>query len=187
MKRMIPITLILLALLAGCKEETADLPAPVEITAEAAGFYCQMALIEHDGPKAQIHLDGMPAPLFFSQVRDALAYLHMPEQSHAVTAAYVQDMTGATWETPGAWITAQAGYFVIGSDRMGGMQAPEFVPFATPEAAGAFATVYGGHVRAFDDIRARDLVTPAPAAPGADADPDMADRLRRLSSTGDGS
>ncbi|KUF10910.1 nitrous oxide reductase accessory protein NosL [Pseudoponticoccus marisrubri] len=175
--------LIALLLLGACKEEVAELPAPVEITAEAAGFYCQMELIEHDGPKGQIHLDGMPAPLFFSQVRDALAYLHMPEQSHAFTVAYVQDMSGATWQAPGPWIPVTEALYVIGSDRRGGMDAPELVPFSDAAAAQAFIARHGGSLRRFDEIGTADVLEAAPA-PETMEETDLAQRLRRLTNEG---
>jgi copper chaperone NosL len=172
------LALISLIALVGCREEVASLPPPAAMTAESLGHYCQMHLLEHDGPKGQIHLDGMPAPIFFSQVRDAVAYLHMPEQSHAVVVTYVQDMTGATWETPGPWIDAREAVYVIGSDAVGGMGAPEFVPFADRAAAEAFVGARGGEVRAFDGIDATDALAPA-VVPEA-GENDIATRLRSL-------
>ena len=86
MKRLI----LALCLLAGCRDEAA-LPQPVSLTSEAVGYFCQMNILDHGGPKAQVHLDFGP-PLFFSQVRDALAYQRMPEQSAAIRAIYVNDM-----------------------------------------------------------------------------------------------
>lgn len=182
--------LVLLCLLAlpACKQDRAALPAPVELTAEAVGFYCQMNLLEHDGPKAQVHLDGLPAPLFFSQVRDAVAYLHMPEQSHAVRAVYVQDMSGGDWHRPGPWTEVSKAVYVLGSDMRGGMDAAEFVPFADARAAAAFARAHGGQVRALADITGAEALgaLPDPAAPQADppeADTtdDIAARLGALS------
>lgn len=175
------IALIALLLLSACKEEVAQLPDPMEITAEAAGFYCQMELLEHDGPKGQIHLDGLPAPLFFSQVRDAIAYLHMPEQSHAVAATYVQDMTGAEWDNPGQWLQAEDAIYVIGSDARGGMGAPEFVPFATAKAAREFIDARGGELRRFDEIsEAEALSEVAMHTPEPDDSSDIASRLHAL-------
>lgn len=163
-------TRLLLALsllgLAACKEEVANRPEPVELTAEAVGYYCQMELLEHVGPKGQIHLDGMPAPVFFSQVKDTVAYLHMPEQSHAVRATYVQDMAGAAnWARPGAWIPVEGAIYVIGSDRLGGMGAPEFVPFSDHDAARAFAARHGGELKQFDQISPEDVLTPVVEPP----------------------
>lgn len=174
--------ILALLALAACKEELAELPPPAPITAEAAGHYCQMELIEHDGPKGQVHLDGLPAPLFFSQVRDAVAYLHMPEQSHAVTVTYVQDMTGATWAEPGAWIDARAAIYVLNSDATGGMGAPEFVPFSSEAAAQDFVAARGGEVRRFDEIARAEALAPAGGTPLADDGDhkDIAGRLHKL-------
>lgn len=149
---MRPAFVLLAALaLAACKEETAaTIPEPVPMTTEAVGHYCQMDLLEHPGPKAQVHLEGMPAmPLFFSQVRDAIAYQRMPEQSHAITAIYVSDMARApSWAEPGAenWVRADLAVFVVGAEVPGGMGAPELVPFSTREGATAFVARHGGEI-----------------------------------------
>ncbi|WP_112322517.1 nitrous oxide reductase accessory protein NosL [Oceanibium sediminis] len=173
--------------LAACREEVVQKPDPVPLTAEAVGYYCQMELLDHEGPKGQVHLDGLPAPLFFGQVKDAVAYLHMPEQSHTVRATYVQDMASATsWAAPGAWIAAEDAVYVIGSSQMGGMNAPEFVPFATADAARAFAAHHGGEVRRFAEIAPEDVLapsTPSTAHGGHDADADISARLKALSTT----
>jgi copper chaperone NosL len=175
---LIALTILLLS---ACKEDSAALPPPVAISAEAVGFYCQMDLLTHEGPKGQIHLAGLPAPIFFSQVRDTLAYLHMPEQSHAVEVAYVQDMANAqSWAKPGAWIAADTAIYVAGSDQMGGMGAPEFVPFSDATAAAAFIAVHGGALLRFDQIRPQDVLAPETAKPEATDQSDIATRLRAL-------
>src|SRR5690606_22138812 len=95
---------ILLCGLAACREAVAQNTDPVELNAETLGHFCQMNLLEHPGPKAQVHLKGLPGtPLFFSQVRDAIAYARMPEQSHPILAIHVNDMArpGASWDEPG--------------------------------------------------------------------------------------
>lgn len=179
--------------LAACKEEAVTPPAPVSMTAEAVGHFCQMDLLEHPGPKAQVHLEGLPFPLFFSQVRDAEAYRRMPEQSHAITAVYVSDMAVAPgWDDPGTdnWIAAGDAIYVVGAARLGGMGAQEFVPFSDPEAARAFAARHGGEVKGLEDIPdqlvlAAETPTGAAAAPDAD-DGDYLDRLRAITpKTGD--
>ena len=73
MRHLVLVLASMLAL-AACRNESDPLPGSVALTSEALGHYCQMTLLEHPGPKAQVHLDGMPAPLFYSQVRDAIAY-----------------------------------------------------------------------------------------------------------------
>ena len=108
MTRALLAGLALLALSA-CRDEAALRPLPVAMTPAAVGHYCQMNLFDHPGPKAQVHLEGLPDPLFFSQVRDAIAYQRMPEQSHAITKIHVSDMGAAPgWDDPGAenWIAA---------------------------------------------------------------------------------
>lgn len=168
------IALALLALTACREDEAAAPPTPVSMTADAVGHYCQMTVLDHPGPKAQIHLAGLPAPIFFSQVRDAVAYLRLPEQSHAVRAVFVSDMAAATgWENPGPdnWIAADSATYVVGSDRTGGMGAPELVPFSTPEAARAFAAQYGGTLMSLDRIPDNAVLAPVDqtALPGGHA------------------
>lgn len=179
--------LIALLLLSACREETAGLPDPVPMTAEAVGHYCQMGILEHPGPKAQVHLDGLPGmPLFFSQVRDAVTYMRLPEQSHAIKAVYVSDMgLAVSWEQPGTdnWINAAEAFYVVGSAQIGGMGAPELVPFASRPEAEAFAAKNGGHVQRLDEIEDADVLTPATLEgdTGAGDDGDYAERLRKLS------
>lgn len=180
-----------LALLCGCKEEVAQNTAPRDMTAETLGHYCQMNLLEHPGPKAQVFMQGYSAPLFFSQVRDAIAYMRGPEQVAPILAVYVNDMgaMGATWDQPGDgnWIGADTAFYVVGSAREGGMGAPETVPFSSREHAEAFALAEGGHVLTLNDV-ADDMVL-APVEEGAgDAtdDADFDDRLRALPSKAGG-
>jgi copper chaperone NosL len=123
-----------------CKEEVVQDTTPVQLTAETLGHFCQMNLLEHPGPKAQVHLEGMPGtPLFFSQVRNAIAYARLPQHSHPNLAIQVNDMgaPGATWKVPGQgnWIEADDAFVVLGSAREGGMGAPKAVPFGTCDAA----------------------------------------------------
>ena len=178
-----PLLLSALALTA-CKEDLAQAPDPVSLNAEAVGFYCQMNLLEHDGPKAQIHLDGMPAPIFLSQVRDAIAYMRMPEQSHAIVAVYVNDMSRAdSWARPGAdnWMLIENAVFVLGSRQIGGMGAPEIVPFSNRADADSFAAEHGGQIVALADVTDADVLTPQGSQTDTD-ESDIANRLRKLSS-----
>lgn len=176
---------LVFALLAACKEEVVQDTTPVPLTAEAVGHYCQMNLLEHAGPKAQAHLGGLPgAPIFFSQVRDVVAYLRMPEQSHEIVAVWVNDMgaSGASWEAPGAdnWISVHDAFFVVGADIVGGMGAPELVPFSTSRAAQAFAARNGGSVMGLDAIPDAAVLAPVELTQDSD-DSAFQDRLRALS------
>lgn len=170
MSRLLLAALATLAL-GGCQEKAAERPLPVAMTAEAVGHYCQMDLLQHPGPKAQVHLAGLPAPLFFSQVRDAVAYQRMPEQSHTITAIYVSDMGVApSWEQPGAgnWIAAEVAVYVVGATVAGGMGAPELVPFSRREAAEAFAARNGGEVVALDAVPDEAILAPVEFSVDAD-------------------
>lgn len=150
------IALIALVALGACKEEQAAAPpAPVDLTEAALSYFCQMNVAEHGGPKGQIHLEGYPAPLFFAQVRDMLAYLKSPERDAEITAIYVSDMGAApSWQSPGIsnWISADGAMFVVGANVAGGMGAPEVVPFAEQSAAEAFIQKYGGAAVPLSDI-----------------------------------
>ena len=175
-----------LVLLAGCREEVVQSTAPQDMTPETLGHYCQMNLLEHPGPKAQIFLEGIAAPLFFSQVRDAIAYMRGPEQVAPILAVYVNDMgrTGATWDRPGEgnWIVADMAFYVLGSARAGGMGAPEAVPFSSRERAEAFVHAEGGRVLTLADITDDMVLAPveAGADQGDDDDADFDGRLRGL-------
>lgn len=155
MKRHV-IVLLALGLLAGCQDEVEIAkPAALTLTPEAAGHYCQMTVLEHDGPKAQIHLTGNPFPFWFTQVRDAVAFMHSPEEPKNIAAIYVNDMDRAeTWKEPGRdnWIEAETAWFVVDSNQTGGMGAPETIPFGTEEGAAAFAAANGGRVLRLHDI-----------------------------------
>lgn len=181
-----PVLLVaMLALLSGCKEEVAQSTAPQDMTPETLGHYCQMNLLEHPGPKAQVFLEGYPAPLFFSQVRDAIAYMRGPEQVAPILAVYVNDMgtAGATWEKPGDgnWIVADKAFYVVGSARQGGMGAPEAVPFSSRQSAAAFTLAEGGHVLALADITDDMVLAPVEASTDQSADDDdFNGRLRAL-------
>ena len=153
---LLAIGLLALSGAAGCGEddETAAKPPPVEPTREATGRYCGMILVDHSGPKAQIHLPDEPTPVWFSSVRDAIAFTMLPEEPRNFTAMYVNDMGAAQWETPepGTWINAADALYVIGSERMGGMGVPEAVPFATRDAAARFTAAHGGRIVALADV-----------------------------------
>lgn len=157
------LALITLVALAACKEEVAEAPAPVDLTSDALSYFCQMNIAEHGGPKGQIHLNGYPAPLFFAQVRDMVAYLKSPERDAEITAVYVSDMGAApSWRQPGNsnWIAADGATFVVGADVAGGMGAREVVPFSEPSDADAFILRYGGSASHLTDIPDAEVLGP---------------------------
>ncbi len=177
--------------LAACKTEE-DARAPAPMPEDAIAYDCQMYMVDHPGPKAQVLLSGYDEPFWFSQVSAAMAFLNGPEKLAPVEAVFVSDMASArSWSEPGAenWIAADAARYVIGSDQMGGMGTPEAISFATPEAAGAYQAEHGGRVVGFGEVPAEylqatlDNFTPGTEVGahthgtdgGADADGDHAD------------
>ncbi|QCO55379.1 copper resistance protein CopZ [Pseudorhodobacter turbinis] len=177
--------IIALMALTACQDTVQQDTSAVPLSEDSVGHYCQMNLLEHDGPKAQAHLEGLPgAPLFFSQVRDAVAFLRMPEQNHAIMAIWVNDMgaAGAKWDAPGAtnWIEADQAFYVVGGHVVGGMGAPEIVPFLDAGKAASFAGANGGEVMRLADIP--DSAVLAPVVLDNDTtDTDFEKRLRALS------
>lgn len=149
------VALIPLSVLAGCTEETAA-PEPQALTRAAVGHYCNMIVVDHPGPKAQVFESGQQKPLWFSSVRDAFAYNALPGEAQNVVATYVHDMSQAdNWKRPpddGIWIKAEDAHYVIDSSRRGGMGAQETVPFATAAAAETFKSQFGGRVVTYGEI-----------------------------------
>ncbi len=142
--------------LAGCSpEESAVMPAPTAMTAEAMGRYCGMNVMEHDGPKGQVIMQQTEEVIWFSSARDTVAFTMLPEEPRDIAAIYVSDMSKApSWEKPGAenWVDARKAHYVIESSRVGGMGMAEAVPFSLEQDASAFASKNGGRVVGFEDI-----------------------------------
>ena len=60
-----------------------------------------------------------------------------------------------------AWIDARSAHFLIESSAVGGMGAPDALPFARIEDAQRYAASHGGRVVTFDDMP-EDYVLRAP-------------------------
>ena len=142
-------------LLTACDEpEQVAKPAPRDLTREAIGHYCQMIVADHKGPKAQVFLTDRQAPIWFSSVRDAIAFTLLPEEPKNIAALYVNDMAKASWDAPepDTWIEAEGAHFVIESERRGGMGALEAVPFGDLGEAKAFVARHGGRLVRYGEI-----------------------------------
>ena len=142
-------------LLTACEEDqVASVPQPQELTREAIGHYCNMIVLDHQGPKGQVFVEGSEQPIWFTSVRDTIAFTMLPDEPKNLAAVYVTDVGKANWDAPepGTWIEARQAWYVVGSDRVGGMGAPEAVPFGEQAKAESFAAQHGGHVVAFADI-----------------------------------
>lgn len=152
-QRVALIVLMLVSMAACEKNRPVEMPAARTLTTEASGYYCLMTVVYHDGPKGQIILDDGKV-LWFTSVRDTIAFTLSPEEPKNIAAIYVNDMSDANWDDPGAdnWIDARQALYVIGSRREGGMGAPEAVPFSQEEKAKLFISQQGGKIYAFDSI-----------------------------------
>jgi len=158
MRNRLIIATLATVLLNACSEQdnqqAASAPAPDTITRDAIGYYCNMIVVDHFGPKGQVHIDGRDDPVWFTSVRDTIVYTLLPEEPKNIAAIYVNDMGRASWERPEAdtWIDARKAWYVIGSSKVGGMGAPEAVPFAEKTVAATFAERHGGQVVALADV-----------------------------------
>ena len=172
--------LVLLLLLPACGEEAPQNRAatPQEPDREAVGYYCNMIVVDHPGPKGQIFLADTATPLWFSSVRDTIAFTLLPEEPKDIASIFVNDMGQGSWGSPapGSWIDARSAWYVIGSEQRGGMGAPEVVPFSDRQKAVAFAAEEGGEVLQFDAIPNDYIFQPmaeqtAPGASGSHSSP----------------
>ncbi|CCE06056.1 Nitrous oxide reductase accessory protein NosL (Required for nitrous oxide reduction) [Bradyrhizobium sp. STM 3843] len=154
--RSLAFALLLSITLGGCWEkQAAEPPSPHRMTAEDIGRYCGMNLFEHPGPKGQIFAASLIEPVWFSSVRDTIAFTMLPDEPKDIQAIYVSDMGKApSWDKPGAdnWVEARKALFVIGSRAKGGMGGDEAVPFSDRAAAEKFVGENGGRIVTFDQV-----------------------------------
>lgn len=154
MKRFLVV--LIAAVLAGCGQKTPEpTPPPFPLTSQAVGHYCGMNLLEHKGPKGQVIVASQSEPLWFSSAREAISFTMLPDEPKDIMAIYVSDMAKApSWDAPGAtnWVEARKAFFVIDSNRQGGMGAPETVPFSDGASAEKFAAAHGGRVVSFAEV-----------------------------------
>jgi len=157
--------LLLLSLLSlgGClPEDDTVLPAPQELTQDAVGYYCQMTVADHPGPKAQIFLRNSDKPVWFPSVRDAFAFLMLPGEAKTVKAIFVSKVQindrgeVLNWEksAPAHWINGKEAIYVIESRKKGGMNLNEVVPFSDKTSALKFINKYAGRIVTFSEVSA---------------------------------
>ena len=154
--------LLMVGLLAGCDDGgPAAKPTPRELTRDAIGHYCNMIVADHRGPKAQLFLTDEEAPIWFSSVRDAIAFTLLPGEARNIAVVYVNDMARASWDNPepGTWIDAASAIYVIGSERRGGMGALEAVPFSDKAKAETFIARHGGRLARLPEIPQEYILT----------------------------
>ncbi|MCS3727313.1 nitrous oxide reductase accessory protein NosL [Bradyrhizobium betae] len=155
-RRTILLALLVPLALAGCNDkQAAKVPPPHRMTAEDVGHYCGMNVLEHPGPKGHIFAASLIEPVWFSSVRDTIAFTMLPDEPKDILAIYVSDM-GKTpdWDKPGAdnWIEARKALFVIESRVKSGMGGDEAVPFSDRAAAEKFVGDNGGRIVEFGQV-----------------------------------
>lgn len=156
--------------LAACGSGASDVPPPPPsaLTANATGHFCTMNLSEHIGPKGQIHLRDNKETVWLSDVTQVFAFTLLPEEAKTITAIYVQDMARADAQgnpPDDAWIDARSAHYVIRSEFVGGMGAPDALPFADLEQARDFVARHGGEIVRFDTMPEDYVFGPQPQTP----------------------
>ncbi|MEO5355067.1 MAG: nitrous oxide reductase accessory protein NosL [Magnetococcus sp. XQGC-1] len=156
------VALLVVLPLWGCEQkgEVRPVPLPQEPTRESVGFYCNMNLLEHAGPKAQIFMDGKDVPLWFSSVRESLMFRFTEGKGLPMRAFYVNDMGKGSWEQPavGGWVEAARAVYVVDSRREGIPGQAEWVSFSSREAASSFMGQYGGKMVSYEEIAYQDVL-----------------------------
>lgn len=152
--------LICVWLVSACQpNQQVERPKPQLPTSDAIGYFCNMLVKEHEGPKSQIYLAGKTEPLWFTTVRDGIAYTKLPEESLGVSVLYVTAIDTTTEFNlshpeilPDSWVQADWALYVIESNLRGGMGAMEAFPFREGSEASQFVDIYGGRIVRFSDI-----------------------------------
>lgn len=143
--------------LSGCSGNTDEVvpPTPQEITQDSVGHFCGMDLIEHDGPKGQIFVKGNDKPLWFSTIRQVMAYSILPDSPKGLSAIYVTDMSKVEnlhQPETGSWMKAVDAYYVTESSFQGGMGGEDPLPFSNEAQALAFIQEHGGRIQRFGEM-----------------------------------
>lgn len=148
--------LLILALSACDNSSPKQTYTPQDVTRDDIGYYCNMIIEDHPGPKAQIILSNTEKAIWFSSVRDAVAFNLLPEESKDIAAFFVTAMDKTDWDHPekknSTWIQAQSAMYVINSRQRGGMGQMEAIPFKQKESANSFIEKHGGEILMYDEI-----------------------------------
>lgn len=157
MQRPYVLLALILLTVTGCKPgaEATIPPAPHSLSETDIAHFCNMAAIEHAGPKGQILLKSASDPVWFASIRDTVAYTLLPEEPKDIAAIYVTDMEKLTdphHPADSSWIDARTAFYVVGSAERGAMGGAEVFPFGTEAGARRFAAAHQGDVVRYADI-----------------------------------
>lgn len=144
------IILLVVSLLVACSSEpeVVKKPDPIKLGTDEIGYYMQMIVADHAGPKAQLWLSDQKKPLWFVDVRDAILFTRTPEEADNITAIYAHDMAKNPdyQNVQDIWVELEEAVFVVASGRKGGMGMPETIPFSDRKIAQQFVSKHGGKI-----------------------------------------
>jgi copper chaperone NosL len=148
--------LLILFLLACENSSPGQVYEPQAVTRDDTGYYCNMIVEDHTGPKGQILLTNREDAVWFTSARDAVAFTLLPDEPNNIAAFFVTAMDEAEWNHPekqiNSWIDAKSAWYVIKSKQRGGMGQMEVIPFKQEQSASDFVKEYGGEVVSYVDI-----------------------------------
>jgi len=146
----------MLFLFACDNSSTKQVFTPQAVTRDDIGYYCNMIVEDHLGPKGQILLADTEKAIWFTSARDAVAFTLLPDEPDNIAAFFVTAMDEADWNHPekqiNSWINAQSAWYVIKSKQRGGMGQMEVIPFRQQQSASDFVDKYGGSIVSYLDI-----------------------------------
>jgi copper chaperone NosL len=151
------ITLLLIGLLlGGCSGEAEPIASGPDKMSRADNCHiCGMIVLDQQGPKGQVRLQGGGKPAYFCSTSDLMAFLFQPDSPAIVREAWVHNMHNANWQSPEnhshAYIDAFSAYYVVDHSRRGAM-GHTLAPFAEQAQAEAFIADYGGRILRYQDI-----------------------------------
>jgi copper chaperone NosL len=149
-------TLLTLVLLGCDNSSPKQIFTPQAVTRDAIGYYCNMIIEDHSGPKGQILLTNSEKAIWFTSARDAVAFILLPDEPDNVAAFFVTAMDQAEWNHPekqiNNWVNAESAWYVINSKQRGGMGQMEVIPFKQQQSANNFITKHGGDIVSYVDI-----------------------------------
>ena len=145
MKTFIFLSFVLLASCGGDSAPKAK-PQAVALGSDDIGYYMQMIVADHDGPKAQLWLEDQTKPIWFVDVRDAIKFTRSAEEADNIAIIYAHDMAKNPdyRKVKDIWVDLEDAVFVIKSRMKGGMGMPETIPFSDKNSALTFIEEHGG-------------------------------------------
>ena len=148
MKKLILLLSIILLASCGGDDTPKEKPKPIALTPDDVGYYMQMIVADHAGPKAQLWLDDKSKPIWFVDVRDAINFTRTPEEADNISVIYAHDMAKNPdyRNVKDIWVELDKAVFVIKSRKKGGMGMPETIPFSDKTIAEEFIKANGGEL-----------------------------------------